>query len=282
MVVIMIMLIVCACPADSLLSKQNLDRADKNRNTTASNTIAGQVQEEIKIDSQTEILGYSSRGHVIQAVTITPPQYEKTMLLTFAMHGFEDGWDYDGASLVQIANDVIAAFTDHPAYLGQTRLIVVPCVNPDGLMRGINDPLAGRCNGQGIDINRDFDYQWTYCGQARFQTGDAPFATPEANLLKDLVLAEKPDLVIDFHGWLNGIYGDEEIGRYFSDALAISNHGLDNIADAFLPKTFVGWSGQYTRAVMVEYPNPKSAANVNNLQYSRKTIGVIQQLCQDL
>ncbi len=280
MVLVLVIIIVCAWSADSLLSKQGPDRVVKTDVPKVA-TVLPAAQEK-GATAENTVIGYSSRGQIIQAVTISPPQYKKTILLTFAMHGFEDGWDYDGGSLVQIANEVIAVFTSHPEYLHQTRMIVIPCVNPDGLMRGRDDLLAGRCNGQGIDVNRDFDFKWQYCAETKYHTGDSPFATPEANLLKDLVLAERPDLVIDFHGWLNAIYGDQEIGQYFSDALVVANQGMNNVADAFLPQTFIGWAGQHTRAVMVEYPYPLKAANVNQLQYSRKTIAVIKQICQEL
>lgn len=278
--VVLIMLFVCIGSSDTLLSEQDNERNDKSAVYSAYNNRP--TAEGTKIVPEHAILGYSSRGNVIEAVTITPAKYEKTVLLTFAMHGFEDSWDYDGASLVQMAHEIISAFSENPAYLNKTRLIVVPCVNPDGLLRGFDDRIAGRCNGQGIDINRDFDYLWKYCGEAKYHTGDTPFASPEANILKNLVLNEEPDLVIDFHGWLNAIYGDEEIGQYFSDSLQVSNQGLDNVADAFLPQTFIGWAGQHTRAVMVEYPNPQTAANVVKFEYSCKTIEAIKQICRQI
>lgn len=277
LIALLVVLMVCVGSADTLLSKQDIEPADTTMVQPVINNRPASEQK--KILPEHEIIGYSSRGHVIQAVTIAPAKYNKTILLTFAMHGFEDSWAYDGASLVQIANDVIETFAANPTALNHTRLIVVPCVNPDGLMRGCDDNLAGRCNGQGIDINRDFDYQWKYIADAKYRTGDIPFTTPEANLLKELVINEKPDLVIDFHGWLNAIYGDEEIGQYFSDSLKVTNQGLNNVADAFLPQTFIGWAGQYTRAVMVEYPDPQTAANVYNLGYSSRTIATLKLIC---
>lgn len=141
------------------------------------------------------------------------------MLLTFALHGFEGAWDKDGAALVQIGNDVIRAFSSHPQALRNTRLIIVPCVNPDGIQEGQTDNGFGRCNAQGIDINRDFDYQWEYSSNSRYRTGNTPFTTPEAQILRDLVLKEKPDIIIDFHGWLNCTYGDAELSDYFNEAI---------------------------------------------------------------
>lgn len=274
-----ILVSICGSSAVILTSKQDKAAADSIKPLVA---VRAHPVAVTKVVPKHDIVGFSSKGNVIQAVTISPPKYKRTILMTFAMHGFDDSWDYDGASLVQIANDIIGYFAENPADLHNTRLIILPCVNPDGLLRSYNDSVAGRCNGQGIDINRDFDYQWTYCGETQYHTGDKPFSTPEANLLKDLVLNEQPDLVIDFHGWMNAVYGDEQIGQYFSDSLAIASHGLNNVANADLPKTFIGWAEQHTRAVLVEYPDPKTPANVINLNYSQKTIMAIKQICQNL
>jgi murein tripeptide amidase MpaA len=277
---VLILLTICGSSAVILISKQDKAQAVNGKPLTPA--YAHPVAAPAKVVPEYSIVGYSSRGNVIQAVTIAPPKYNKTILLTFAMHGFDDSWDYDGAALVQIANDVISSFASNPADLNRTRMIIVPCVNPDGLLRSLNDNVAGRRNGLGIDINRDFDYQWTYCGEAQYHTGVKPFSTPEANILKDLVLKEHPDLVIDFHGWMNAVYGDEQIGQYFSDSLAVANHGLNVVADAALSKTFIGWAQQHTRAILVEYPDPKNPVNVINLKYSQKTISVIKQICQEI
>lgn len=226
-----------------------------------------------------KILGYSYGGNIIHDVIITPANYDRTMLLTFAVHGFDGAWDNDGSALVQIANNIIKEFSNHPEELQTTRLVIVPCVNPDGIWYGRSENGVGRCNGQGIDINRDFDYYWQYNSDSRYHTGNAPFSTPEARILRNLVLSEKPDIVVDFHGWANGTYGDVEFSEYFNRTFNINNLNPISKDKIYLQQHFVGWASQFARAVLVEYPNPVNPQNIIKAQYSLKTINAIKEIC---
>ncbi len=226
------------------------------------------------------ILGYSVGGKVIYDVVITPPHYDQTMLLTFAIHGFDGAWEHDGAALVQIANSIIHEFSTHPQRLQDTRLIVVPCVNPDGVLNGQSEYGLGRCNGQEIDINRDFDYYWEYSDDPQFRTGPKPFSTPEAVILRDLVLKEKPDIVIDFHGWQNSTLGDD-LGKYFNQNFGLRDPAPMEKDIASMRQYFAGWASNYARAVLVEYPNPIKPQNIINWDYAGKTIDAIKAICRD-
>ena len=79
-------------------------------------------------------------------------------------------------------------------------LIIIPSLNPDGLSRTIS--LSGRWNGNNVDLNRNFDYNWKPTTQFHNTTescGTTPFSEPETSALRDYVLAEKPDLTIFYH-----------------------------------------------------------------------------------
>ena len=229
-----------------------------------------------------KIIGYSYLGTTIKSCEITPQHYNKTMLLTFAVHGFEDGWDKDGAALVQIGTDVIKEFSGDPQTLKETRLIVITCVNPDGIESGRSSNGFGRCNAQGIDINRDFDYYWKYCSEGKYRTGNAPFSTPEAKILRDVVLKAKPDIIIDFHGWLTCTYGDAAIADGFDRAFGIQRKKPNAIDNTYMAQFFTGWASQYARTVLVEYPDPQTYQNMLNSEYSQKTINVIKNICNDI
>ena len=250
-----------------------------NNVAIAEEAISANLIAEATGKTECKIIGYSYWGTIINSIVITPKNYDKTMLLTFAMHGFEDGWSNDGASLVQIATDVIKEFSSNPEQLNRTRLIVVPCVNPDGTWYGQSSNGFGRCNAQGIDINRDFDYYWKYCNESRFRTGTTAFSTPEAQILRNVVLLEKPDIIIDFHGWLNQTYGDIELGEYFNRAFNIQHQGPAFKDKVYMHQYFAGWASQYARTVLVEYPNPKNNQNIIDWGYSKNTINVIKEIC---
>lgn len=268
-------LIPDSMPALVLPSFKNIVTAQPEPEPEAVNPVPVQVAPVKNATTDYNIAGYSSRGNIIQDVIITPSGYNRTMLVTFAMHGFDGGWDRDGADLVQIANNVIREFSSHPEDLQTTRLIVVPCVNPDGIYYGQSENGIGRCNGQGIDINRDFDYCWKYSADNKYHTGNTPFSTPEAVILRQLVLNEKPDIVVDIHGWSNCTYGDKQVGECFNQ-----NFGFKSTFDiTFLKQHFIGWASQYARAVLVEYPPAANPADLNDRQFSGKTIESIKAIC---
>ena len=112
------------------------------------------------------------------------PKPTKIVLVTFEIHGWDDSYGGDGQVLVNMGNAAISYFTAHPNELKTTSLYVVSSANPDGLISGWTNNGPGRCQiSLGVDINRDFGYQWVRRTNARNKTL-APFSSPEARALK--------------------------------------------------------------------------------------------------
>lgn len=224
------------------------------------------------------VIGYSNQQRTIEAVYIVPPDYTQTILTTFALHGFEDAYAGDGQLLVDIAELVIKHYSDQPELLQFTRLIVVPCVNPDGVYASARKLGLGRYNTQGIDLNRDFDYNWSYIAGNKASpssTGDKPFSGTESIVLRELVLKEDPDIVLDFHGWYNCCFTDD------LDMRNIFNQNLNLGSPTIRPKGlnprqgyFFGWASQYARAALIEYPLKDTDVLVD------KTILALDQIIQ--
>lgn len=63
-----------------------------------------------------------------------------------------------------------------------TRLVIIPLLNPDGIIASTRDQASS------IDINRDF-----LSGR---------FRAPETRAMKALLEQVRPDILIDFQGWL--------------------------------------------------------------------------------
>ena len=166
------------------------------------------------------VYGTSVNGRDLTCYVLTDgEEYSRTLLLNFAIHGYEDAYDADGQVLVDFAERLIGHYSRQTTLHG-CRLIIVPCANPDGLLDGNTNYGFGRCNADGIDLNRDFD-----AGHYPFQNTrnytPAPFSGVESRALRDLYWAYQPDVVIDFHGWYNEVYGGSATARKVSELLGL-------------------------------------------------------------
>ncbi len=166
--------------------------------------------------------GTTEQNRAMFAYSFTPKNYDKTVFLNFAIHGFEDNYDKDGQVLVDMANQLIQYYTENPEAYRNTRLIVVPCANPDGLEAGTTNNGFGRCNASGIDLNRDFDAEHKVFTNARNKTLE-PFSAVESKALRDLVLENDVDVLIDFHGWLNMTIGDASLAEIFEEEMNLKH-----------------------------------------------------------
>jgi hypothetical protein len=128
--------------------------------------------------------------------------------------------------------------------INNAQMVFVPTANPDGLevvSRGLDDTwrkngyvppeLAGRpCNiavnsggdSCGVDLNRNFDYNWIYGDTLwwpsrpaypeafDYYKGPAPFSEPEAQAIRDLALRLRPTVSVVYHASRAG--GNAELG----------------------------------------------------------------------
>lgn len=109
---------------------------------------------------------------------------EKEILFVTGVHG---GYSPNTASL---GKELVAFYTDNEAAIPENiTLTIIPTLNPDGLEKS---GAAGRFNVNNVDLNRNFDCEWSATGAWRDQEvsgGSAPFSEPEAAALRDYVKA---------------------------------------------------------------------------------------------
>lgn len=203
--------------------------------------------------------GSSVLGRDLVGWSIAPAVYDRTILLNFEIHGWEDSYAGDGQLLVNLGNAVVSHYAD-ATDLYNCRLIVIPSCNPDGLAEGTTNNGFGRCNADGIDLNRDFDVAYQSFSSARNYTPYA-FSGKESAALRDLVQASHPYIAIDFHGWENCTIGNSDVAEVFSTCCGLNhkNEFTDN-AHGY----FAYWAqSQGAKGLLVEFKNPESLDHGN-------------------
>lgn len=160
--------------------------------------------------------GKSEMGRSLICHRVGSPDAARSILMVFGVHGFEDDYDHDGEVLRLIAETMIAHYAAQPEQLMDFCLYIIPTANPDGLIDGVSKDGFGRCNANGIDINRDFPFDWKKNDSSRNRTGDAPLATAEARAICDLVRQLQPTYGVDVHGWKNAAYGNGRMAQVFA------------------------------------------------------------------
>ncbi|MBQ1223416.1 MAG: hypothetical protein IIX84_03925 [Oscillospiraceae bacterium] len=138
---------------------------------------------------------------------------ENVLLMTFAIHGWEDSFDRDGRAHVYTAYRLMNSISDWNAE--NWTIYVVPLANPDGLLDGSGNYGPGRCTTMmydkdgnlvegGIDINRSFPSYWSRYYSGRNRNGSAPLACPESEAICRLMEDCRGDgrnIYVDVHGW---------------------------------------------------------------------------------
>ena len=203
------------------------------------------------------VFGKSVMGRDLVCWSIHQQEYSRTVLLNFAIHGWEDEYASDAIILVELGNALVQHYSQS-ADMQDCRLLIVPCANPDGVEDGTTNNGFGRCNADGIDLNRDFDASHVVYSNARNYT-PAPFSGAESRALRDLTLASKPDVVIDFHGWLNYTIGNSELAEVFSTCVDIYHkYELTSGAHGY----YSYWAQlQGAEAILVEFKDSQSVVH---------------------
>jgi len=103
-----------------------------------------------------------------------------------------------------------------------TTLYIVPLLNPDGLAAG-SDAIVGRMNANGVDLNRNWDYQWQMTathGYRPVSAGAYPFSEPETAALRDLILEQGIEAALVYHSGLARIFSAADITKSATIELA--------------------------------------------------------------
>ena len=145
------------------------------------------------------VVGYSENKHPIYL--FESGQGPDTVLIMGVFHGDEPA----GFHLVVRLADTLYKNPN----LVKAHVVLVPVVNPDGLLKG------RRTNAHGVDINRNFPTtDWTpVYTKKRFFPGREPGSEVETQIVMELLERYKPDRIISIHAPLrmNNFNGPAEM-----------------------------------------------------------------------
>lgn len=182
-------------------------------------------------------IGHSVEGRSMQAEVIGPNSAPRRILLVGCIHGNECA-----------GRAILSALARLRVRRG-VQLWLVPEMNPDGAAADT------RQNAHGVDLNRNFPYQWRRISDPTYYSGPDPASEPETRAAMRLILRIKPAVTIWYHqheDLVDMAGGDRGVARRYAQL-----SGLRATCLPFLPGTATGWSNHElpgTTAFVVELP----------------------------
>jgi murein peptide amidase A len=182
------------------------------------------------------MLGRSERGRPIFALHTGSPN--GTPVLVFGcIHGTE------------CAGIAIAHALEHVRT--GLDLWIVPNLNPDGYA------IGRRQNGRGVDLNRNWSWDWPGGGRPwdTYYPGPRPFSERETRIARNLILRLRPRAVVWYHQHMDLVWAwgqSTQAGRIYARAAGLRFYHHQN-----LPGTAPGWQNHHvpgTAAFVVELP----------------------------
>jgi hypothetical protein len=200
---------------------------------------------------------------------------EKVVLLVGGLHaGFAPG-------SVELAQEAISYFSGHPEEIpADIALLILPNVNPDSAPAP--GQLAGRLNGNSVDLNRNWDCRWVaaplWGGVPQPGLGGtAPFSEPEVQAFVDLVTARQPKAVVFWQGRAAlglsspGACGDDSLvsrplAQVYGDASGYKVADFEELVNQEVNGDVTNWlDSQAIPAISVLLPDYRTSDFSNNL-----------------
>jgi hypothetical protein len=164
------------------------------------------------------VIGKSAKGADIVAYHYGSATGTEVLLIG----GIHGGYSWNTAL---VAYEAMEHFENDPSAIpANVRVTVIPVMNPDGLgevvsgngpfeasdiVASASERVAARFNGNGVDLNRNFDCDWQAEGTWQSRTvdgGDAAFSEPEAQAIKSYVEAHKVAGAIVWYSSAGGVF----------------------------------------------------------------------------
>jgi protein MpaA len=183
------------------------------------------------------VIGHSVKGRRIVALVRGPGDAPRKILVVGCIHGNEC------AGLA-----IVSALARAQPVKG-VQLWLVGELNPDGTA------AETRQNADGVDLNRNFPYQWEPVRDPTYYSGPRPESEPETRAAMALIRRIRPAVTIWYHqhqDLVDMAGGDRGVARRYAQLAHLTATCLP-----FLPGTAPGWENHAfpgTTSFVVELP----------------------------
>jgi murein tripeptide amidase MpaA len=169
-----------------------------------------------------------------------------------AIHG---GYEWNTVVLV---SETLKYLQEDPTLVPDgVTLYAIPCANPDGY--AASRGLDGRVNGNGVDLNRNWDYQWQPTathGTRPVNAGTHPFSEPETEALRDFILERDVEAAIFYHSAMARVFYGAEQDQSATYELAVV------VSEATGYSIAAGIPGQITTGDAVDWMSAQGLAGI--------------------
>lgn len=210
-------------------------------------------------------LGESVQGRSLEfavfgtAATNGDPQGNTTLILA-GVHGDEPQSVYVARALMRLFAEHPEVFSDDRNELAGARVVIMPVVNPDGLVTHV------RRNAHYVDLNRNFPSEnWVPSRtRTRYYGGPEPASEPETQAVIRLVEEFQPDKIVALHCISHGSECNnydgpaEELAETMS---RLNNYPLEPHMGYATPGSLGTWAGIERKipTITLECPARRSA-----------------------
>ncbi|WP_242302510.1 M14 family metallopeptidase, partial [Bacillus cereus group sp. BfR-BA-01423] len=148
------------------------------------------------------------------------------------------------------------------------RFVIVPCLNPHGFMNNKRE------NGNGVDLNRNYDYLWA--DETSTSKGTAPFSEVETQYVKSIISSNVDAIhLIDYH--TNNESGDkyDNLNAIISPGVELNNYDLNFACFYHLKKLSREFADKYDPAGENKFFGYQSRGNDPTLKCYAASKGII-------
>lgn len=200
----------------STLPPVSTTNVDNTSNEITTGTQAPQVTTP-QVDKTKTIIGTTVKNNPITAY-----HYGEGATELIFVGGIHGGYEWN---TVLLARELMEYLTKNPTILPKNiQVTIIPVLNPDGLSKAVGTTgtfstkdipssestvIAGRFNGNNVDLNRNFDCDWKKEGvwqTKKVSGGESAFSEPESQAIKKYVESKKPTAVVVWYSAAGGVF----------------------------------------------------------------------------